>query len=64
MGFMIDMERLDNIRVCIESKDKGSTVLTISTLLTNMLGFLFKRHWDFRSVKACLSVRTTLSSRE
>ena len=26
MPFMIDMERLDNIRVCTESKDKGSTV--------------------------------------
>ena len=26
MPFMIDMERLDNIRVCIENKDKGSTV--------------------------------------
>ena len=26
MPFMIDMERFDNIRVCMESKDKGSTV--------------------------------------
>ena len=26
MPFMIDMERFDNIRVCTESKDKGSTV--------------------------------------
>ena len=26
MPFMIDMERLDNIRVCIESKESGSTV--------------------------------------
>ena len=26
MPFMIDIERLDNIRVCVESKDKGSTV--------------------------------------
>ena len=26
MPFMIDMERLDNIRICTESKDKGSTV--------------------------------------
>ena len=26
MPFMIDMERLDNILVCIESKDQGTTV--------------------------------------
>jgi len=26
MPFMIDMERLDNIRVCVESKDHGTTV--------------------------------------
>lgn len=26
MPFMIDMERLDNIRACLESKDKGTTV--------------------------------------
>ena len=26
MPFMIDMERLDNIRVCVESKNKGTTV--------------------------------------
>ena len=26
MPFMIDMERLDNIRVCVESKDEGTTV--------------------------------------
>ena len=26
MPFLIDMERLDNIRVCIENKDKGTTV--------------------------------------